>query len=153
MLKVVHHHDAFRKGANNAGMGKSAALIWEALQDGPATEKELAKMTGRHIKTVKNHLRRMAKLADTVTGEFIPMVEKIGDQWRALDGVDLDHVARVVGTAGAGKRQQEKHKQERSDHRRALKRREEETMVSDNGKLDWTARSLAQTANWSAGNA
>ena len=132
-------------------MGKSAAIIWEVLQDGPATEKELAQRTGRHIKTVRNHLRRMAKLADTVTGEFIPMVEKIGDQWRALEGVDLDHVARVVRTAGAGKRQQEKHRQERSEHRRALERREEETMAGDNVKSDWT-RFPTQTVNWSPGN-
>lgn len=126
VLKFVHHHDAFRKGAKNAGMGKSAALIWEALQDGPATEVELAQRTGRHIKTVRNHLRGMAMLADTVTGEFIPMVEKIGDQWRALDGVDLDHVAQVVGTAGAGKRQQERHRQEQRAHRRALEKFGEE---------------------------
>jgi hypothetical protein len=101
-------------------LGKSAALVWQALQGGPATEKELAQMTGRSPKTVKRALLKMANLVDTVTGELIPMVEKNGGQWHALADVNLDHVAQVVGTAGAGERQRKRHRQERRAHRRAL---------------------------------
>jgi hypothetical protein len=121
VLRFVQH-DAFRNGNHKAGLGKSGGLIWEALRDGPATEKELANRTGRGVRTVKRRLTQMSRLVDTVTGEFIPMVEKIDGQWRALDGVDLDHVALVVGTAGAGERQQERHSQERRAHRRMLGR-------------------------------
>jgi hypothetical protein len=116
----LSNHDAFRKGKGKAGLGKSAALVWQALQGGPATEKELAQMTGRSPKTVKRALLKMANLVDTVTGELIPMVEKNGGQWHALADVNLDHVAQVVGTAGAGERQRKRHRQERRAHRRAL---------------------------------
>lgn len=113
------------------GLGKSASEVWAALQNGPATEQELVEATGRSIKTVKRVLARMSDLADTVTGEFIPMVEKIDGRWSAIEGVDLDHVALVVGTAGAGERQQERHRQERRAHRRMLGRWRDQLAKAD----------------------
>jgi len=91
------------------------------LQDRPTTEAELAVQTGRHKRTVVRALKRMSKLVDSTTGEVISMVENQGDTWHAL-AVDLDFIAALVGTAGAGNQQIEKHQRERRAHRLALAR-------------------------------
>jgi len=62
----------------------------------------------------------MARIVDAVTGEEVSLVVSEGKKWRAVLGVDLDHVARLLGTAGKGKREQERHAEERRRHRRAL---------------------------------
>jgi Bifunctional DNA primase/polymerase, N-terminal len=114
-------HDLFRPG----GLGKAAGEVWTALQDGPASAPRLAELTGRRPRTVRGALRRMARIVDPVTGEILPalaLVAAEGKQWRAVDGVDLDRVALVLGTAGKGKRQREQHRQERRAHQRALLR-------------------------------
>jgi len=115
--KVMSSHDAFRF----RGLGKSAAEVWEVLQHEPATERELAERTGRHKRTVVRALKRMSKLIDGATGEVVSMVENEGNTWRTLE-VDLDFIASLIGTAGTGKQQRKKHKQERQCHRRALAR-------------------------------
>lgn len=110
------NHDAFRF----AGLGKSAGEIWQVLQDAPATVDVLAEKTGRHAKTVKRALERMAKLADQLTGEYLPMVASDdGKIYHALP-VDFDRVAHALGTAGAGQRQKELHAKERRVHARNL---------------------------------
>ena len=103
------------------GLGKSAAEMWEVLQEGPANIDELSMRTGRHVRTVKRALDRMTGLVDSITGEIIDMVEGDGKNWRALD-VNLDYVAQLIGTAGYGKLQWEKHSKERRLHRWALTR-------------------------------
>ena len=108
--------DAFRR----KGLGKSSAEVWSALQYGPMTVKELVDVTGRCSKTIKRVLANMANLADTVTGELIPMVGVVGEKWYACDDVDLEHVAEVVRTTGMSERQREQHQQERRVHRRRL---------------------------------
>jgi DNA-binding Lrp family transcriptional regulator len=115
-LSMSTNHDVFRQ----CGLGKSAGEVWQVLQDGLATINELAERTGRHERTVKRSLERMAKLADPLTGECLPMVARIdGEVWQALP-VDLDRIAHIVGTADAGERQRRKHIQERQAHKRSL---------------------------------
>ncbi len=49
------------------------------------------------------------------------MVEQLEDgKWKPCAGVDLNKVAKAVGTNGAGKRQHEKHLAERRMHGRDL---------------------------------
>ncbi len=110
-------HEAFRE----RGLGHSAAQIFDLLSQGEAlTINEISKRTGRGRTTVWRVLGRMAQILDPSTGEMLAMVERDGKKWRACDGVDLDAVARVVGTAGASKRQHEQHERERAAHRQAL---------------------------------
>ena len=112
------NHDVFRFG----GLGKSAGQIWQALQERPASIDELAEITGRHVKTVERAINRMVKLADPLTGEYLPMVASDdGITYRPLP-VDLDRIAQVIGTAGAGERQRKKHATERRLQAQSLER-------------------------------
>jgi hypothetical protein len=112
-------NDAFRF----RGLGKAAGEVWDLLtNDGPMSVYDLVVRTGRHKKTIERALALMAGMMDPVTGECLPMVENNGDQWRAVQGVDLDHVAMIVGTAGIGKKQRDQHNRERWAHRRSLVR-------------------------------
>lgn len=111
-------HDVFRF----SGLGKSAGQIWQALQEHPASIDELAERTGRHIKTIERAIDRMAKLADPLTGEYLPMVASDdGEIYHPLP-VDLDRIAHAVGTAGAGERQRKEHAIQRRNHARDLER-------------------------------
>ena len=111
-------HDVFRF----SGLGKSAGEVYAALQERPATVEELAEITGRHERTVKRVLERMAKLADPLTGEILPMVASDdGETFRPLP-VDLDRVAHAIGTAGMGERQRKEHAKDRRLHARNLER-------------------------------
>lgn len=113
--------DAFRF----LGLGKAAGEVLAALHAQPgATAREVAAMTGRHVRTVYRALGRMAELVDTVTGEVLRLVVRDGSAWRAVDGIDLVAVARAVGTLGAGERQKQRHERERRDRARAMARAE-----------------------------
>jgi DNA-binding transcriptional regulator YhcF (GntR family) len=112
-------HDAFRY----RGLGKTGGEVYASLQDTPATVKELAQVTGAHKKTVKRVLVRMSKIVDGMTGEVLQMVEcDDSGRWQALD-VDLELVARVIGTAGTGERQRATHALERQKQQRYLTER------------------------------
>lgn len=116
-LSKTSNHDAFRA----YGLGKAAGEVWEILQETPATVAELAEQTGRHPRTVKRSITRMAKIVDTYTGELLPMVEtKDGKTWQALPA-DLDRIALILGQAGQGRKQKERHAQERRKHNRIFK--------------------------------
>ena len=115
--KGLSNHDVFRWG----GLGKSAVEVYEELIIKPATDKELAECTGRHLKTVKRALKRMTGMIDSGTGEIIDMVYKENGLWHACT-VDLDHIAWVLGTAGISKKQREKHRIDRLSHGRALRK-------------------------------
>lgn len=109
-------HDVFRR----QGLGKAAGEVYAALLEEPGqTLGELVRVTGRGKMTVWRALNRMLKMADTYTGEYLPMVEHDGDKWRALE-VDLDQIAHIVGSAGIGRKQKELHARERAAHRRGL---------------------------------
>lgn len=119
---TASNHDVFR----NSGLGKSAGQIWQALQECPATVDELARITGRHERTIKRVLVRMAKLADPLTGEYLPMVASDdpqgasgGETYHPLP-VDLDRIAHAVGTAGTAERQRKEHVRERRSHAQGL---------------------------------
>ena len=104
-------HDAFRW----SGLGKTGADIFFALKAlDQASVAELAEATGRAKPTVYRKLKLM---------EGLLMAEHLGQgQWRALE-VDLDSVAEVLGTAGQGERQHERHVQDRRLHRLILEPR------------------------------
>jgi hypothetical protein len=105
-------HDAFRFG----GLGKSAGEVYAALQKRTATVDELAEITGRHERTVKRAIDRMEKLADPLTGEYLPMVASDdGEIYHSLP-VDFDRLAYAVGTAGMAERQRKEHIKERRLH-------------------------------------
>jgi bifunctional DNA primase/polymerase-like protein len=115
---TTSNHDVFR----HRGLGKSAGQVWQALQEHPATIAELAKITGRHVKTVKRVIHRMAKLTHPLTGEYMPMVASDdGETYYSLSVV-LSQVAHAVGTAGAGERQRKEHTKDRRTHARELER-------------------------------
>jgi hypothetical protein len=64
----------------------------------------------------------MTNLADPLTGEYLPMVASDdGETYHALS-VDLDRIAQVVGTAGAGERQRKEHARDRRLHASGLKK-------------------------------
>jgi hypothetical protein len=118
-------HDAFRA----RGLGKSAGEVWGALQQGGAyvplrgcTIAELAGRTGRHEDTVTRALERMAHIVDGATDEVVSMVERDGSKWRACNEVDLDAIARMVGTHGASERQRKQHAEERAKRRTLFER-------------------------------
>ena len=114
----TQNHDAFRR----QGLGKAAGEVYAALLLEPGqTLGELVEKTGRGKATVWRALTRMLKMADTYTGEYLPMVAHDGDKWRALE-VDLDQIAHIVGSAGIGRKQHELHARERAAHRRGLER-------------------------------
>lgn len=115
---TMSNHDVFR----HRGLGKSAGQVWQALQQSPASIDELAERTGRHIKTIERAIDRMSKLADPLTGEYLPMIASDnGATYHPLP-VDLDRIAHAVGTAGAGERQRKEHAKERRLHARSLER-------------------------------
>jgi hypothetical protein len=118
-LAAVASHDVFR---TRGGLGKVGLRLWQALTEhGAQTVDELTDRTGTPRRTVKRSLSLMARIVDTVTGEVAAVVECHGEKWRALPAVDFDAVARILGTAGRGQRQRERHATERQDRRRDLK--------------------------------
>ncbi len=113
---TLSNHDAFRY----RGLGKSAGQIYAELQTSPATIEELAERTGRHAKTIERALGRMARLANPLTGEYLPMVTSDEDGIYHPCPVDLDRIAHAIGTAGMEERQRKEHLRERRSHRRSL---------------------------------
>lgn len=115
-VSLSTNHDLFRQG----GLGKRAGQVWQVLQEKPATIKELAEMSGTHTRTIIRALSRMAGMVDTYTGEALPMVTSDdGATWYALPA-DLDKLSLIMGTAGIGKKQKERHTKERREHKREL---------------------------------
>lgn len=114
-------HDAFRRGKGRNGLGKAAGQIYNLLKSEGLTVDELVTRTCRDKRTVKSNLARMAKITDRKTGEIISMVEfsTSEQRWHALE-VDLDLIARIVGTDGASEKQKRLHEQERRAHSLSL---------------------------------
>jgi hypothetical protein len=94
--------DAFRRG----GLGHSAFEVIKALESGQLKAKEIAQRTGRHVQTVRKALLRLGRFG---------CVEEVGGRWRGrpLSEINLEELARIVGTAGARKKQKERHRGER----------------------------------------
>lgn len=117
-LEYIHlaSHDAFRY----RGLGKSALQVWYQLQTEPLSIDELAAKTGRHRITIQSAVEKMSGIVDSWTGELVSMVEFDGDKWHACTDIDLDTIARLIGTSGKGAEQKKRHRAERKLHRRAL---------------------------------
>lgn len=99
--------DAFRQ----RGLGRSAHEVLSVLESGPLAVKIIAEKTGRHLQTVRISLARMQRHG---------LVERNGRIWRTfapISELDLDALAKDVGTQGAGARQREKHLVERVRHK------------------------------------
>lgn len=104
------------------GLGKSALLVWQYLRQSPGmTRAELVRATGKSRDTVRRALARMSCLVDEASGEVLRLVEPDGERWHALEP-ELETVARVVGTAGAGQRRKDKHAKDRANFQRAVAR-------------------------------
>lgn len=112
----THNHDVFRYH----GLGKSGCEIWQALQEGPKSIKELVNITGRHRTTIKRKLEKMGNIVDYRTGEIISMVSVEDDKYSANSSIDLEYVAELIGTKGIGARQKEQHIREREEHNRQI---------------------------------
>lgn len=112
-------HDLFRR----AGMGKSAAQVWRALQSGPKTVKELVQATGRAERTIW-----LVLCGKDTSMERLGMVERDasarGTVWAACPGVDLDKIVGKLGpdVQGAGDRQKKRHAAERQIQKSGLDR-------------------------------
>jgi hypothetical protein len=114
-IEIVSH-DAFRFGG---GLNKSAGEVYWYLLQKPMSASTLVSITGRSRRTVFRVLAKMSGLVDTMTGELIQLVDKRDGIWHAIP-VDLDLVARVIGTVGKGEKQRRQHKEDRRVYRRVL---------------------------------
>ena len=94
--------DAFRQG----GLGRSALEVLRGLESGSLKAKELAQRTGRHVQTVRKALLRLRRFG---------CAEKVCGRWngKPLSEINLEELARIVGTSGARKKQKERHRGER----------------------------------------
>ena len=79
----------------------------------------LAETTGRTKRTITRNLNKMIGIINSLTGEIIDMVVWDGELWSKRD-VNLDHIAKILGTLGDGRRQLSRHLREREEHRKAL---------------------------------
>jgi len=129
----VMQHDAFRaRGYGQtfkaSGLGKSSGMVFDELRRSePLTVKELTERTGRARQTVWRVLSRMARVVDDSTGEILAMVEQDdGGKWRARDDVDLDRIAKALGTFGGNAEQKRRHAEERRAHRESLQREDKQ---------------------------
>jgi hypothetical protein len=70
-------------------------------------------------------LNRMSRIVDRDTGEVLSMVERdAAGKWSAREDVDLDRVARALGTFGGGAWQKKRHVEERKARREQLARKQ-----------------------------
>lgn len=106
-------HDVFRY----SGLGKTAAAVWDILKADTLTAREIIEKTGRGRLAVNRALERMFQL------QMIGMdLTEHGATWYALDSVNLDEIARHIGTYGKGARQKAEHKQQRAARTRGFYR-------------------------------
>lgn len=93
-------HDVFRRKA----LGRASGEVLNALT-GPAPAIEIAKTTGRHVKTVRLSLKKLRAFG---------FVKKTGKLWSKTERPpDLNEIAQFLGTAGAGAKQKARHRKER----------------------------------------
>jgi hypothetical protein len=94
--------DAFRQ----RGFGRPAFEVLTALGKGPLAAKEIAWATGRHVQTVRKSLLRLRQFN---------CAEKLCGKWsgKPVSEINLDDLARSVGTSGARQQQKEKYRAER----------------------------------------
>ena len=126
---TIATHDAFCY----VGLGRSAALVVEALQDGPKSVKELVACTVRSEKTLRQALKRMQEVRNPHNGDALSLVVQYEARWEYL-APDLDEVARFLGTAGYASHRREKLERQRRSYHDYLRRR-------DDSEGDSTARS------------
>ena len=110
---TLSSHDVFRWG----GLGKSGLQTWEAILESPKTIEELEEATGKCRKTIKRKLEKMSNLIDMRTGEIVSMVDFDGDKYSPVNNIDLDYIAKLLGTKGMGERQKARHDKERMEHK------------------------------------
>jgi DNA-binding transcriptional ArsR family regulator len=117
------NHDAFA----NSGLGKTGYFIVRALCDdsragtpealdtkGTFERQAIVRSTGLSAATVTRHLTKLAELN---------AVEKVGGGWRVSRNLDLDGIAKTLGTSGTGKRIAERVKLAREEQAERLRER------------------------------
>lgn len=114
----IHQHDLF----SFYGLGKTGGLLYQALEGGPKTEKQLVELTGKTSPTVKSNLEKMSRIVDIRTGEIIPMVYEKEKTWYLAENLDLDRLAELLGVDGYGEERKNNHRIEREKHRKQLER-------------------------------
>lgn len=102
-------HDLFRvrlsRTRKRLGLGKIGFHVWKFMQDmQPHSIGEIARKSRHDKKAVRKIMDKM-HTAD--------MVQRIGDKWQALQNVDLDRAAGVLGMLGTGEVQKAKHAADR----------------------------------------
>jgi Bifunctional DNA primase/polymerase, N-terminal len=106
--------------AATRNLGRTAPEIYRFLEIADMSAVELASHSGRSPKSVRTALKRMAEIVDHRTGEILPLVEKRGKRWGLVQGIDLNAIARAIGTDGLRKRMHARHERERFKHRFSL---------------------------------
>jgi hypothetical protein len=115
-LPTSQEHDAFCR----RGLGPTAAVVWDSLAAyGPATAAELARRTGRGLRSIQKACKAMNPVIDSVTGEAIHMLTKTGATYAAREDIDLDVIARLLHVDGEGRRRHERHLREQEQHSRS----------------------------------
>ena len=128
----VEKHDAFRNGPHR--LGRRAGEIYALLLKKQLTVKEISDWSGAHPKTVERALKKMrSKVIDRLTGEIIEMVSEEDGKWHA-NPVNLNDVAKIMGTYGARGRQQRRYAKERRDHARELELEDLKKESEDKGE-------------------
>lgn len=94
--------DAFRRG----GLGLAAFEVLRGLESGPLKAREIAQQTGRHVQTVRKALGALNDHG---------YAQKLCGRWTGtpFSEINLDDLARRVGTIGARRKQKERHRGER----------------------------------------
>ena len=102
----LQNHDVFRYHA----LGKSGLKLWLVLLKHmrPLKINEIIQESNLSKTTVYNKLRNM---------QTCGMVKCDGELWEAVKGVDLKKAAQILGTAGYGMRQKDKHRRERAAYK------------------------------------
>lgn len=98
--------EAFRR----RGLGLPALEVLHALGAFPRSAPQLAEITGRHVETVRNALKKLKERG---------LAAKQGKYWRgrSLEDIDLDDLARRVSIKGAAMAQRDRHKADRLRHK------------------------------------
>ncbi len=108
----LENHDSFRWGALN----KSGYEIYFNLSQKPMTVNELVEVTGRCKRTIEIKLKKMNRTINPLTREVFSMVEKVDNVWHLCDDIDLNEIAKILGSFSALAWQKLQHQKDRESY-------------------------------------
>ena len=115
----ISQQDCFIHGALNK---TGAELYWRMLGC-KKTITEIQKITQLSRSTINRALDRMSHLTLATTGQPYPIVVRIGKRWTAVENVDFDLVAEILGVAGRREKRIKHHLEDRTRFRKLGKAR------------------------------